>query len=84
MAAKYYVISGSEGGHIGIYEYTEKELLKFLNEYLADAEADGFPLNVLTTLKNHNDPMYWGDSMLIIKGEIKVPKPEKTVKSWVI
>lgn len=78
MAEKYYVISGSEDGDIGIFEYTEKELLKFLNE-----DSDFLP-DIIATLKGNEDPRYWSDSMLIIKGEIKVPKPKKTVESWEI
>lgn len=78
MADKYYVISGSEDGDIRVESYTESQLLNLLENY-----EDDLP-NIITTLKNHNDPMYWGDSILIIKGEIKVPKPMETIKAWSI
>jgi hypothetical protein len=76
MADKYYVISGSEDGDVGIHEYNESQLLKRLEEY-----EDYLP-RIITNLKDNNDLMYWGDSILIIKGNIKVPKPEQIVKKW--
>ena len=76
ISDKYFVICTSGDGDIRVYEYTEIELLRRLKEF------DGHLPHIITNLQKDYDPMYWGNSMLIIKGEIKVPKPEKIVKKW--
>lgn len=72
--SKYFVLYPSEDG-CTVTELTESELKKRLNEdYYSGREfLDKTPKD------NHN---YWGNSILIIKGEIVVPKPIQTVTEY--
>jgi len=78
MREKYYRISGSEDGDVSISEYTREELLIEINEEIEDNEKE--PIFRKDLLEK--DLMLWGDSSLIIKGQIVVPEPTVTVKEF--
>lgn len=73
----YYVISASPDG-IYVNQYTKEELEKSL----ADPDEYGGQ-NILPVLsKSDSDPNTWGNSILIIKGEVVIPKPIQVVKRF--
>ncbi|KKL06202.1 hypothetical protein LCGC14_2598380 [marine sediment metagenome] len=76
MTTSYFVISASGGG-TRIEKLTKKELLEnFAGHYY------GEDVKMACDLPN-NDPNYWGDTdIIIIKGEIVLPKGVKTVTAW--
>ena len=68
MVDSYFTIYSSEGD-IRISQYSKEGLDSSLN--------DGSNYNFVKSIYN-GDPMYWEDnSLLIIKGEIMVPKTKK-------
>lgn len=73
----YFILhSGDDGFSAEMVD--EKTLLERLNEdYYGDVEAlltDNFPVNP--------DPNYWGSRLMIIKGDLVMPKPVTTVQTW--
>ncbi len=74
MNEKYYIITHDEDGS-RIYEFSKEELEEKINK-----KDSGFcSSNYLDSLKE-NDPNYWGDDeMLIIKGNIIVPKNKEVI-----
>lgn len=76
MEDKYFVILNSEGD-TRVEELTKTKLISRLNEsYYADIE--------FIEKIGEKDTNYWGNGMLIIKGEIVVPSPKETVVNWEI
>lgn len=72
----YYVIKSGEDG-CKVSCLTKEELVNNLNEkYWGDVKY----LEKFDT----NDPNYWGESILIIKGEAIVPKSVKIVESYTV
>lgn len=70
----YFVITSDEdGGHI--QRFSKKELEKEL-------EDGGIESLFKTSIENASMLSYWGDEMLIIKGNIIVPEPKKEVTVW--
>lgn len=66
---KYYVIKNSDGDTY-VEEIDKQELLNRL-----DPEDPYYgTLEFLKTIPKNGDTNYWGDKLLIIKGEIVVPK----------
>ena len=78
----YVVITASEDGDIRVKKYTQEELTKFINdEEEGDFDTDDFVNGKM--LESNSDPMYWGgNSILIIKGKIIIPKPVKIVSAY--
>lgn len=74
MEQKYYIIYNSDGD-TDVEELTRQELLERLN-----AEEYG-DVDFLDWI-NDSNPNYWEGKLLIIKGEIVVPKEKKTVTGW--
>lgn len=78
----YIVVTASEDGDIRIKKYIQKELTEFIN----DEEEGNFDTDDFVTgkmVETNPDPMYWGgNSILIIKGKIVVPKPVKIVSAY--
>lgn len=70
----YYVISaGADGVHIS--EYTKKQLENLLI-------ADGFlgESRICATFPKETDVNYWGDRLVIIKGEVVMPQAVQIVQ----
>jgi len=78
MKKEYFVISNSDGDTT-IEHLTKVELIERLGN---DEEsnywgAEGFVEDLST-----NDTNYWGNSILVIKGEIVIPKPKTVVETY--
>jgi len=75
----YFVVWADPDGGCRITELTEEELLKRLND-------DGdYPPDKIRSDLDERDPDYWGDKrVLIIKGDIVVPKAVETVTKFSI
>jgi len=69
---KYFVIYNSDG-ETSVRKYSEEELLKRID----DGDLKGFVSAIPDP-----DTNYWGDSVLIIKGEIISPKPIEVVTKY--
>ena len=73
---KYFIIRNSDGDTRVTY-IDKKELLLRLNEnYYGENPV------FLDEMPKNNDTNYWGESVLIIKGEIVSPKEEKIVTKY--
>lgn len=72
----YYVITTSaDGVHVTVY--TKEGLEQALSE------TGGFgSYKILPSLPKENNPNYWGESMVIIKGEVVTPKPIQVVQRF--
>jgi len=73
---KYYIINNSDGDTT-VSEVTKEELLKRINPedpYYGDKR---FLQKI-----SKNDTNYWGDNILIIKGNIITPKPKEKVVTY--
>lgn len=70
----YIVVSNSDGDLR--FEQVEKEELleRVADNYYGTKE---FVMNL-----KESDPNYWGDKIMIIKGEVVVPKPKKIIDSF--
>jgi hypothetical protein len=78
----YIVIQTTGDGDIRINKYSKDELTKFIND---EEEGDFDTADFVTDkrLEKESDPIYWGEnSILIIKGELVVPKPVKIVEQY--
>lgn len=75
----YFMISNSDGETF-IRTLTETELLAELEEQ----EGEGYSPKFITkeNLETESDSNYWGESVLIIKGEVIVPKPKEKIVSY--
>lgn len=87
MADKYYVIQAGEGG-VGVEELTKEELLKHLNDedpyWGSDAEfSDSLPQERYGRESRSWD-MRSTRGVVIVKGEIVVPKPKQVVTEFEI
>lgn len=69
---QYFVISNSDGD-VSVRQINKEELVRQLQEDM----RTGF----LPCIEDQ-DPNYWGDNMLIIKGEIVVPRPKEIIQSF--
>ena len=80
---KYFVISCSEDGHAFVDVYDRDRLLTDLK--LKD-QTWGPDVSFIPAagLDGNADPAYWENNILIIKGEIVVPKPIDVVKEYEI
>jgi hypothetical protein len=72
---KYFVIGMSEDGDPFHYIMSKEELEEFLEENEQDFMSE-------KDLEDHSDSNYWNDSILIIKGEIVIPKPIEVVTKY--
>ena len=74
----YFVISTSRDG-IGVERIGRRALLDLLNEdYWANMEI------LPDVPSDNNDPRYWDASLVIIKGEVVVPRPVTKVTEYTI
>lgn len=64
----YYVISAGPDG-ISIREFSKDRIVKDLTEEGGIDES-----SVLTKMPNNSDPNEWGEAILIIKGNIVIPR----------
>jgi len=71
----YFVIYCNEDGEVWIKDYTKDQLLEELEEGSFSEFRDNL---------KENNPQYWGDSVLIIKGEIVTPTPKTVVTEYEI
>ena len=72
----YFIVSNSDGD-TNVESVSKEELIKRLDEqYYGEVEF----LNEI----EDEDTNYWGDSILIIKGEIAVPTPKKVIETYEI
>ena len=75
MEETYFVINNSDGD-TSVTQLTKQQLLEAIKEnYWGKKEA--FP-----GLPKDGDTNYWGESILIIKGKIVQPRPEKVVTRY--
>jgi hypothetical protein len=76
MKESYFILNSTEDGvYITEYKTAEK-----LSEYLAGNRIEKF----FSSLPK-DSPSYWdAEKVLIIKGEIIVPKPKTTITEWEI
>jgi len=72
----YYFIYCDDDGEVAVSEYNRENLLQAL------VDQDYGEIEFLKGMSLGNYPQYWGNKVLIIKGEIVVPKPKKTVKEF--
>ena len=73
----YFTIHCSEDGDVRVHQDSKEELLQKITEhYYGDSEF-------FSSLQG-TDPQEWGDKLLIIKGEIVVPKPKKIIEKYEI
>lgn len=77
---KYYVISGSEDGDARIYECeNEEELVKELNDEIEDiSDTEEYLKKFKKEIPVH-DIKEFGDRVVIIRGEIIVPRTKKII-----
>lgn len=73
---KYFIIGMSEDGEPFHYIMTKKRLQEFLEE---NPEQE---FMTEEDLKENRDLNYWNDAILIIKGEIVIPKPVEVVTKF--
>ena len=75
----YFMISNSDGDTY-IRQLTETELLAELEEQ----EEEGYSPKFITKekLETESDSNYWGEAVLIIKGEVIIPKPKEKILSY--
>lgn len=71
------MISVSEDGDVRIAEYLS------LQELSDEFTQDDLPLPPTRSALDDMDLMEWGNSVLIIKGEVVQPKAAKVVTMWV-
>jgi len=74
----YYIISQSGDGDIFINELTSQQMQKEMNRWVV---GDCMPaIHTPESFEGNQDPMYWGENtILIIKGEIVVPKATEKI-----
>lgn len=73
---QYFLISNSDGD-THVEPISEKELLKRLNE-------EGNEMDFMSEIPKEHDTNYWGEGVLIIKGEIVVPKAKTTITEFTL
>lgn len=71
----YFVIRNSDGD-TSVTPMTKKQILEYLNE---DEGTD-----FLLQIPSNHDTNYWGDKVLIIKGEVVTPTPKEKVIEYTI
>jgi len=76
MDEKYFLIRNSDGD-THIHEFTKEQLEKALN-----AEDFGPNAEWKDSIGKHSDTNYWGEGMLIVKGEIITPKEVKIITAY--
>lgn len=77
----YFLIYCSEDGDVSVTPYEKEELLEAIRT--EDYGCVGFIENI-SELQGNGDPQMWGNNILIIKGEIVTPEPEKVIEKYKI
>jgi len=75
----YFVISCNDDGEVSVEPFEKDGLLRYIEEEGYNGESDFIDMDRFT-----QDPQYWGGRLLIIKGEIVVPKPVTKVTTFEI
>ena len=78
MKKEYFVISNSDGD-TRIEHLTKEELIEQLG---SDGESNSWGAEGFVENLKENDTNSWGPTILIIKGEIVIPKPKTTITSY--
>lgn len=73
---RYFMIHCDGDGDIYITAYDSKEKL---NRELVDGKH-----KILDQIPEEINPMYWGDGVLIVKGEVVSPRPTQVVTEYEI
>lgn len=73
----YFVLRASEDG-FSVKEVTKEWLLKELSEEGSGYEA----VQVVDHLPTEPDPNYWGNTLVIIKGEVVTPEPVQVISEY--
>lgn len=77
---KFFVICNSDGD-VRIEEFTKDKLIKELNEQAWGEK--GF-VDSAELKETNGDSNYWGDNILIIRGNIITPKTKEIVLSYTV
>lgn len=75
MSSYFLIHSGEDGG--SAEKLSKEELLNRITENYYGEDA-----KILNEVPEDGNMEYWGDSILIIKGEIVTPEPVELVKSY--
>jgi hypothetical protein len=78
----YFVIHNSEG-ETCINQLSKEQLLKRIKPEVGEKGGHYGEVGFLPKIEE-SDTNYWGDNILIIKGDIIVPKPIEVVKEYEI
>ena len=73
-----FVISSNEDGEVTVEQLGEEEFIERIN----DEEYYG-EVNFLDKI-SQIDPNYWGNKLLVIRGEIVIPKPVEKITKYEI
>ena len=73
----YIVMVASEDGFSIDAVSKETLLLRLANDYWGEKEIG-------EKIPGETDPNYWGDQLVIIKGDVVVPRPKKVVEEYEI
>lgn len=73
--SQYIVINNSDGDTF-VKSYSKEELLAILND------EDWNSYGKMSEIPDHADTNYWGDNIIIIKGEVVVPTAVTTVTEF--
>ena len=76
----YYVIHNSDGDTF-VEEVTKEELIEKIEPEDGDDAGYYGPVGFLSKV-SERDTNYWGDNILIIKGEIITPEPKEVIKTF--
>ena len=80
----YFLIEAHSGGDVYIRLLDDvPKFLEKLTEEMSE-EIFAFRPEILEKIPEEVNPIYWGRSVLIIKGDIVVPKPVNIVKKYTL
>ena len=77
---KYFIISNSDGDTT-VTEMSKEELLLAIEE---NYWGDRTPMTLQDYHESRSDTNYWGESIMIIKGNIVVPTPKQVITKFEI
>jgi len=77
---KYFIISNSDGDTT-VTEMSKEELLLAIEE---NYWGDRTPMTLQDYHESRSDTNYWGESIMIIKGNVVVPTPKQVITKFEI